>query len=278
MFNILLGNIYLQHVHAVVMETLAWLHLPTCIHTPPEERRIFLIAPNAHQSGPQEVEYALVKNGYRVQRITSQQDVEKLSEGVEIYHVVVYGWPDNSREHLRFLRDICHKTAPFLVIGDSTEADSGSIAVAAIEAGAAAFIPWALGEGLLMAHLRRLADEMTIRRMELAKLPGQIQLDPRSRRVSIFGHELYLPKQLFRLFEYMVTHPDEAISYHQLLQVLAEGKKIYIAPNTLVVKIYRLRRILEDTGVHRWLETIPGFGYRFCPPKHVTRLVEQSTQ
>ncbi|MBU2853901.1 winged helix-turn-helix transcriptional regulator [Acidithiobacillus ferriphilus] len=167
---------------------------------------------------------------------------------------------------------------PFLVIGDDTEANSGSIAVAAIEAGAAAFIPWALGEGLLMAHLRRLADEMTIRRMELSKLPGQIQLDPRSRRVSIFDQELYLPKQLFRLFEYMVTHPDEAISYHQLLQVLAEGKKIYIAPNTLVVKIYRLRRILEDTGVHRWLETIPGFGYRFCPPKHVARLVEQSAQ
>ncbi|MBU2846724.1 response regulator transcription factor [Acidithiobacillus ferriphilus] len=278
MFNILLGNIYLQHAHAAALETLAWLHLPTCIHTPPEERRIFLIAPNAHQSGPQEVEYALVRNGYRVQRITSQQDVEKLPKGVEIYHAVVYGWPDDSREHLRLLRDVGHKTVPFLVIGDDTETDSGSIAVAAIEAGATAFIPWALGEGLLMAHLRRLADEMTIRRMELSKLPGQIQLDPRSRRVSIFDQELYLPKQLFRLFEYMVTHPDEAISYHQLLQVLAEGRKIYIAPNTLVVKIYRLRRILEDTGVHRWLETIPGFGYRFCPPKHAARLVEQSAQ
>ena len=66
--------------------------------------------------------------------------------------------------------------------------------------------------------------------------------------------------------------------YHQLLQVLAEGKKRYIAQNTLVVKIYRLRRILEDTGAHRCLETIPGFGYRFCPPRHVARLAEQSTQ
>ena len=278
MFSILLGAVYLQHAHTALLEGLAWLHMPTSIHNYRAGQKILLVSPEATGTIVCDIEYALERNGYSVHRIYSTHDINGLDKSLQVKNVILNGWLDNYRDYLQNIQDIAHKSVPFLVIGDSTEANSGSIAVAAIEAGAVAFIPWTLGEGLLMAHLRRLDDEIPIRPMELSKLPGQIQLDPRSRRVSISDQELYLPKQLFRLFEYMVTHPDEAISYHQLLQVLAEGKKIYIAPNTLVVKIYRLRRILEDTGAHRWLETIPGFGYRFCPPKHIARLTEQSTQ
>ena len=51
-----------------------------------------------------------------------------------------------------------------------------------------------------------------------------------------------------------------------LADILRGGKGAYLAPNTLVVKIHRLRRILENARAKGWLETVHGFGHRFSPP------------
>ena len=89
-----------------------------------------------------------------------------------------------------------------------------------------------------------------------------------SLRVWILGQEIHLPRRLFYLLYYFATHPDEVVSNDQIADILWGGKGTYLAPNTLVVKIYRLRKILESAGAKGWLETVHSFGYRFSPPKN----------
>ncbi|WP_255305326.1 helix-turn-helix domain-containing protein [Acidithiobacillus ferrivorans] len=64
------------------------------------------------------------------------------------------------------------------------------------------------------------------------------------------------------------SHPDEVVSNEQIADILWGGQATYLAPNILVVKIYRLRKILESAGAKGWLGTVHGFGYRFSPPKN----------
>jgi two-component system phosphate regulon response regulator PhoB len=79
---------------------------------------------------------------------------------------------------------------------------------------------------------------------------------------------MHVPRRLFYLLHYFALHPDEVVSNDQIADLLSEGKGAYLAPNTQVVKIHRLRKILESAGAKGWLETVPGFGYRFSPPKN----------
>ncbi|MDX5934760.1 winged helix-turn-helix domain-containing protein [Acidithiobacillus thiooxidans] len=94
-----------------------------------------------------------------------------------------------------------------------------------------------------------------------------ISINHKARIVNIDDQKIYLPSNLYALFCCMVQNPGEALSYQQLTQALKNGRKVFIAPNTLVVKVYRLRRLFEHTGLHHWMETVPGFGYRYSGPK-----------
>ncbi|MBU2720489.1 helix-turn-helix domain-containing protein, partial [Acidithiobacillus ferridurans] len=67
-------------------------------------------------------------------------------------------------------------------------------------------------------------------------------------------------------------------SNDQIADLLSEGKGAHIVPNTQVVKIHRLRKILEGAGAKDWLETVPSFGYRFSPPKNRQNVIKKSPQ
>jgi DNA-binding response OmpR family regulator len=92
---------------------------------------------------------------------------------------------------------------------------------------------------------------------------GELRLDRRARRASLGGKPLALTPKALLLLEYLMTHPDELVSRERLLDVVW-GWEQAVATRAVDARIAELRRALNDqTEQPRYIETVPGMGYRF---------------
>jgi DNA-binding response OmpR family regulator len=90
-----------------------------------------------------------------------------------------------------------------------------------------------------------------------------LSLQRRSRRVFIGDKEITLTPKAVLLLEYLMTHPDELLSRERLLDVVW-GWDYPVGTRAVDTRIAELRRMLEDdAGAPRFIETVPGQGYRF---------------
>ncbi len=92
---------------------------------------------------------------------------------------------------------------------------------------------------------------------------GPLLFDRASRRAWLDKSELTLTPKAAALLEYLLTHPDELISRERLLDAVW-GWEYPVGTRTVDTRIAELRRILSDDPAQpRYIETIPGQGYRF---------------
>lgn len=100
---------------------------------------------------------------------------------------------------------------------------------------------------------------------------GELSLDRRSRRVFMGEEELTVTPKAFILLEYMMTHPDEMVTRERLLDVVW-GWDYPVGSRAVDTRIAELRRALDDDPADpRYIETIPGQGYRFARDVEATR-------
>jgi DNA-binding response OmpR family regulator len=93
---------------------------------------------------------------------------------------------------------------------------------------------------------------------------GALKLDRRSRRAFLLDDELTLTPKAFALLEYLMTHPDELVTRDRLLDVVW-GWDYPVGTRAVDTRIAELRRVLEDdTANPKFIETLPGQGYRFA--------------
>lgn len=91
-------------------------------------------------------------------------------------------------------------------------------------------------------------------------------LDRRAARAYLNGKPLDLQKKTLALLEYLLCHPDELISRDRIMSSVWNA---YDAVGERMVdhRIWELRRALQDdTENPRYIETVPGMGYRFIGP------------
>ncbi len=92
---------------------------------------------------------------------------------------------------------------------------------------------------------------------------GDLRFDRRARRVYLKGQELNLTPKAILLLEYLMTHPDELVTRERLLDAVW-GWDYPVGSRAVDTRIAELRRILNDDAAQpRYIETIPGQGYRF---------------
>ena len=92
---------------------------------------------------------------------------------------------------------------------------------------------------------------------------GELALDRVSHRVWLGEAELALTPKSVMLLEYMMTHPDELVSRERLLDVVW-GWDYPVGTRAVDTRVAELRRALDDDPARpRYIETIPGQGYRF---------------
>jgi DNA-binding response OmpR family regulator len=95
---------------------------------------------------------------------------------------------------------------------------------------------------------------------------GDLSLDRRARRAALKGKQLDLTPKALSVLEYLMTHPDEAVSRERLLETVW-GWEYPAGTRTVDTRMAELRRALDDDPAKpRYIETVPAEGYRFVAP------------
>jgi DNA-binding response OmpR family regulator len=144
-----------------------------------------------------------------------------------------------------------------------TARDTVNDRVAGLDAGADDYLlkPFAYEE--LAARLRALARraEPGARRADPVLAAGPIELDERSRRVTVDGRPIDLSPREFSLLECFLRHPGQSLTRDQLLDQ-AWPFSVAVTPNAVDAYVHYLRTKLGGAGT--WIQTVRGVGYRLA--------------
>ena len=169
----------------------------------------------------------------------------------------------DGRETLRRLRQAGNWTPVILLtqVGESTER------AMALEEGADDYLNKPFDPHELVARVRAV-----LRRARPGQPPltsaqrlasGDLILNRQTRRAYISSEELRLTPKAAALLEYLMTHPDELLTRDRLLDAVW-GWDYPTGTRTVDTRIAELRRVLgDDPAQPRYIETVPGQGYRF---------------
>jgi len=95
---------------------------------------------------------------------------------------------------------------------------------------------------------------------------GELVVDLLGRHVRLRNQLVPMPVREFDLLAFMAGSPGRAFSRSELLQQVWHVDGTGLGPETVTEHIRRLRQRIEDDPARpRRLQTIRGFGYRFCP-------------
>jgi len=172
----------------------------------------------------------------------------------------------NGRETLRRMRksNIWIPTILLTQVGEASER------AVALEEGADDYInkPFHSQELLARIHavLRRArpAGQSLSSARRIASF--DLMLDRQSRRAFLADESLNLTPKAFAVLEYLMTHPDEAVSREQLLHSVW-GWEYPTGTRTVDTRVNELRRALKDDAASpRFIQTLTGEGYIFIAP------------
>ncbi len=169
----------------------------------------------------------------------------------------------DGRAVLRHLREEDDWTPVILLtqVGESTER------AMALEEGADDYLNKPFDPHELVARIRAILRRARLGRRPLASaqmlVAGSLTLDRPSRRAYVDGEMANLTPKAIALLEYMMTHPDELLTRDRLLDAVW-GWDYPAGTRTVDTRIAELRRALGDDPTDpRYIETVPGEGYRF---------------
>lgn len=113
----------------------------------------------------------------------------------------------------------------------------------------------------LLARIKSL-----IRRSNLTKgeevVFKDLKLNGRSKQVKIKDELVKLSKREFDLLELFLRNPEITFSRDEIVEKVWENEK-EIRSNVVDVYVLYLRNKLKPYGYDRYIETVPGLGYRF---------------
>jgi DNA-binding response OmpR family regulator len=149
-------------------------------------------------------------------------------------------------------------------VGESTER------ALALEEGADDYLNKPFDPHELLARVRAVLRRSRpgVRSLSTAWLltAGGLRLDRRARRAWLDDSPLELTPKAFSVLEYLMTHPEEAVSRERLLDAVW-GWAYPAGTRTVDTRMAELRRALDDDPeAPQFIETVSGEGYRFIAP------------
>jgi DNA-binding response OmpR family regulator len=208
----------------------------------------------------------LERSGFRVTVAgDGQEALERIAElGPELVVMDVLMPRMDGRQALRRLRQDDNWT-PIILLTQVGEAVERAMA---LEEGADDYLNKPFDPHELVARIKAVLRRSRAGRPPLAAswnlAAGRLRLDRRSRRVYLAEQELDLTPKAVALLEYLMTHPDELVSRDRLLDAVW-GWDYPAGTRAVDTRIAELRRALgDDAAAPRYIETVPGQGYRFA--------------
>jgi DNA-binding response OmpR family regulator len=146
-----------------------------------------------------------------------------------------------------------------------TARDSAADTVAGFEGGANDYVSKPFRFDELLARIRARLTDADLRTGPISLLPalrfGDLELDLRTRRISVAGVPVDLSAREFALAEEFLRSPEQVLSREQLL---SRVWGFDFDPGSNVVDVY-VRYLRRKIGADR-LETVRGMGYRLTTP------------
>ena len=177
----------------------------------------------------------------------------------------------DGREVLRRLRNAKNWTPTILLtrVGESSER------ALALEEGADDYLnkPFDPHELLARIHaiLRRARPGQKSLSAAWMLAANDLTLDRHARRARLGENTLELTPKALSVLEYLMTHPDECVSRERLLEMVW-GWEYPAGTRTVDTRVAELRRVLsDDPDDPRFIETVPGEGYRFVAEVQAVR-------
>jgi DNA-binding response OmpR family regulator len=208
---------------------------------------------------------ALQRAGFRVMEARNGLEALKLVEAhaPDIIALDILMPELDGREVCRRLRQAGNWT-PIIML---TQISATGEKIASLEEGADDFLNKPFDSYELIARVRAL-----LRRQAVAGRPahlagvlvsGPLRLERETQRVWLEGREVALSNKAFGVLAHLMSRPNVVISREQLLdQVWGWDDPTGI--RTVDVRIAEIRRKLDDDAADsRFIETVPGEGYRF---------------
>jgi DNA-binding response OmpR family regulator len=174
----------------------------------------------------------------------------------------------DGRETLRRLRKLKIWTPTILL----TQVGEASERALALEEGADDYLNKPFDPHELLARIRAVLRRARPGERSLSAAwlltAKDLALDRRARRATLDGQTVELTPKALAVLEYLMTHPDEAVTRERLLEAVW-GWEYPAGTRTVDTRMAELRRALDDDPADpRFIETIPGEGYRFIAPVH----------
>lgn len=145
---------------------------------------------------------------------------------------------------------------PILIM---TARDDVGDKIKGLDLGADDYVTKPIDSGELIARVRAL-----IRRSKNNPAPlfiiGDLQINPRTRRVKKGGKQIKLSSKEFSVLEYLALHSDEVVTRTMLMEHVW-GSDFETLSNVIDVYIKNLRQKIDTKGRKKLLHTIRGSGY-----------------
>jgi DNA-binding response OmpR family regulator len=198
--------------------------------------------------------------------VTSVGDGMTLFSLVPIHHpdlvILALDLPEMSGlEVIRRLQ--AHGRIPAIVVSSR---DSETDRVVGLELGADDYLvkPFSGRELLARVHavLRRVEDRIPCERLDY----GDLVIDLSTRDVLVEDTLVELTALEFDLLAFLASHPRQVFPREALLDRVWDSSRDWQSTATVSEHVYRVRRKIERDPAHpRWVTTVRGVGYRFCP-------------
>lgn len=215
----------------------------------------------------------LEREGFQVHTADNGTDAVRMAQSLQpdlVVLDVLLGQPDGL-EVCRTLRGGRCPTVPILFL--SAKSEDGDI-VAGLSEGGDDYMTKPFSPSQLVArvhaHLRRSrmygsgSDPSSNNRPSVISWPG-LTIDFRSLEVRRDGAKIPLSAKEFELLAVMAREPNRVFPLEELYRKVWHTDSLGDT-RTLMVHVSNLRKKIEvDPSRPTWIQTVRGFGYRFCP-------------
>lgn len=221
--------------------------------------RLLVLDAASRRSGPWMS--ALQTNGFHFDHFNYLADgKEAARHGVYQMQLVDSRLPDG--DAISWLRDQRSSgiSTPFVLV---THADDLEKRIRALECGADDCFVDTLDARELVAKVRAILRRPPALRSSMIEA-GNLRLDTDAREVFAGDRMLVLPRRELSILEHLMRSFNRTVT-RDYLEAGAYGSFGEVCPNSIEVRLSRLRRCLDQAGANVEIKTLRGLGYRLQP-------------
>jgi two-component system response regulator QseB len=202
---------------------------------------------------------ALHLNGFDLDRFACLAEAEEALRQLDLHYAILLIDKDlrdgDGIDWLRSRRQALQM--PLIIVAPDYDVEER---IRALDAGADDVLPEGLDTRELVARLRALMRRQPLLRPDILST-GNVRIDLTCRQLFIAEQSVAIPRRELGILERLMRAFTRTLT-REFLEASLYGATSDVSPNSVEVRISRLRRILYRHGANVEIQTVRGVGYR----------------